>query len=41
NNALAAHGIQKENIIEFVDVVPAGVLELVKKQNEGYAYIKP
>ena len=41
NNALAAHGIQKENIIEFVDVVPAGDLELVKKQNEGYAYIKP
>lgn len=41
NNALTAHDIKKENIIEFVDVVPTGVLELVKKQNEGYAYIKP
>jgi len=41
NNALTAHDIKKENIIEFVDVVPTGALELVKKQNEGYAYIKP
>jgi len=41
NNALKAHNIKKENIFEFVDVVPAGVLELVVKQNEGYAYIKP
>lgn len=41
NNALSAYDIKKENIIEFVDVVPTGVLELVKKQNEGYAYIKP
>ena len=32
NNALAAHDIKKENIIEFVDVVPAGVLELVKSK---------
>ncbi len=41
NNALKAYNIKKENIFEFVDVVPAGVLELVVKQNEGYAYIKP
>jgi len=41
NNALSAYDIKKENIIEFVDVVPTGVLELIKKQNEGYAYIKP
>lgn len=41
NNALIANDIKKENIIEFVDVVPTGVFEVVKKQNEGYAYIKP
>ena len=41
NNALMAHNIEKYNIIHFVDIVPAGVLELVVKQSEGYAYIKP
>lgn len=33
--------IDKNNIIHFVSIVPAGVLELVVKQSEGYAYIKP
>ncbi|MDD4474415.1 MAG: DsrE family protein [Eubacteriales bacterium] len=41
NNALMANNIDKYNIIHFVDTVPAGVLELVVKQSEGYAYIKP
>lgn len=41
NNALTAYNIKKDNLIHFVDIVPAGVVELVKKQNEGYAYIKP
>ena len=41
NNALVAYDMKKEDIIEFVDVVPAGVLQLVIRQNEGYAYIKP
>lgn len=41
NNALNGFNIKKKDLIEFVDVVPVGVLELVKKQNEGYAYIKP
>lgn len=41
NNALMAYDIKKYNIIHFVDIVPAGILELVKRQSEGYAYIKP
>ena len=41
NNAITAYGIEKDNIIGFVNIVPAGVLELVEKQSEGYAYIKP
>jgi len=32
---------QDLDIVEFVDIVPTGVLELIKKQSEGYAYIKP
>lgn len=39
NNALTAHGITREELYPFIYVVPAGVSELVKKQNEGYAYI--
>lgn len=41
NNALQAYDIEKSNIIHFVDIVPVGIYELVKKQNEGYVYIKP
>ena len=41
NNALKAFDIKKDTLIDFVDIVPAGVLELVKKQSEGYLYIKP
>lgn len=41
NNALNSFSIKKENLIDFVDIVPVGVLELINKQREGYAYIKP
>jgi intracellular sulfur oxidation DsrE/DsrF family protein len=41
NNALMAYDIKKDDIIHFVDIVPAGVVELVRKQSEGYVYIKP
>lgn len=40
-NALNAQHILKEDLSEFVFVVPAGIVELVKKQSSGYAYIKP
>lgn len=41
NNALIAFDIKKDNIFDFIDIVPAGVVELVKKQSEGFVYIKP
>ncbi|MBR0577186.1 DsrE family protein [Proteiniclasticum sp. BAD-10] len=40
-NALRAHGVKKEDLHGFVTTVPAGVVELALKQQEGYAYIKP
>jgi intracellular sulfur oxidation DsrE/DsrF family protein len=41
NNALKAFGIDQDDLNPFVQTVPAGVLELVTKQMEGYSYIKP
>jgi intracellular sulfur oxidation DsrE/DsrF family protein len=33
--------MQREDLLDLVDVVPAGVSELVTKQAEGWAYIRP
>jgi intracellular sulfur oxidation DsrE/DsrF family protein len=41
NNALKSLNIKKQHIFDFVEVVPVGVLELINRQQEGYAYIKP
>jgi intracellular sulfur oxidation DsrE/DsrF family protein len=41
NNALNSMGIQPKQLMQFVEVVPVGVLELIERQAEGYAYIKP
>lgn len=41
NNALNAYHIKKDNLMDFIAIVPVGVLELITKQREGYAYIKP
>ena len=41
NNALIAYDMKKDDLINFIDVVPVGILELINKQSEGYAYIKP
>ena len=40
NNALRASRIAPESLPGYVTLVPAGVLELARKQREGYAYIK-
>lgn len=40
-NALRAQKMGKESLATFVKIVPAGVLELVQLQQEGYSYIKP
>lgn len=40
-NALRKNQIPAEALPAFVTVVPAGVGELVERQAEGFAYIKP
>lgn len=41
NNSLISNNIKRESLIDIVNIVPSGVVELVKKQSEGYSYIKP
>lgn len=40
NNALKAQKLNKEVLFSYVNIVPAGITELVRKQQMGYAYIK-
>ncbi|MDO7787696.1 DsrE family protein [Desulforamulus aquiferis] len=40
-NALQAHSLKEELLPEFVQVVPGGITEIVKKQSMGFIYIKP
>ena len=40
-NALRAAGIDKDALLAQAEVVPSGVGELVRKQAEGWAYIRP
>lgn len=41
NNALKKFAIEKDKIISFVEIVPAGVIEIAKKHEKGFSYIKP
>lgn len=40
-NAMAKHNIQKSDLFQACEVVPAGIIELIDLQAQGYAYIKP
>lgn len=40
-NTLRHLNIEKDSLLESVEIVPAGVSELVKKQAQGWAYIRP
>ena len=40
-NSLAHLELDPANLLPGVEVVPAGVSELVKKQAQGWAYIRP
>lgn len=40
-NSMKGLNISKEQLYDFAQVVPSGVGELVKKQADGFAYIKP
>jgi len=41
NNALRKFSIPASDLLDGCEVVPAGVVELVRLQREGYAYVKP
>lgn len=41
NNSLTGLGIKPEQLIEGCEVVPAGIVELIRLQQDGFAYIKP
>ena len=41
NNSLKAHDIPTENLPDWAQTVPAGVLALAEAQRGGFAYIKP
>ncbi|MBU9788702.1 DsrE family protein [Lentilactobacillus sp. IMAU92037] len=40
-NAMNSHTIKKDQLPAGVQVVPAGVADLVELQEAGYSYIKP
>ena len=40
-NTMHAQHLEKQDMLSDVGYVPAGVIELIKKQEEGYAYLKP
>jgi intracellular sulfur oxidation DsrE/DsrF family protein len=40
-NTMKALKLTKDDMLASVGYVPAGVIELMKKQKEGYAYIRP
>ena len=40
-NAMRANHLTEHDLHPFVVTVPAGVMELVTRQAQGYAYIKP
>ncbi len=41
NNSLWNLGIERDQLMESCEIVPAGILELIRLQAENCAYIKP
>ncbi len=40
-NTMKAQKLTRDDMLSSTGFVPAGVIELMKKQKEGYAYIRP
>lgn len=40
-NALRKHNLNKADLLDCCSIVPAGVVEIVRLQNDGFAYVKP
>jgi len=41
NNSIQRLGIDRTALLEPCEVVPAGIVELVRLQSQGFAYVKP
>lgn len=41
NNSLKGLGLLPGELIEGCEVVPAGIVELIRLQQQGFAYVKP
>jgi intracellular sulfur oxidation DsrE/DsrF family protein len=40
-NTMKSQKLSRDDILPTVGFVPAGVVEIMKKQKEGYAYVRP
>jgi len=40
-NSMAAHKLKPGDLHPSVEIVPSGVVEILKRQKEGWVYIKP
>lgn len=42
NNAFNKFDMKKSELLSFVEIVPAAIVEIMEKQqNDGFAYVKP
>ena len=40
-NALRSFSVASEELLPSCEIIPAGIVELIRLQREGFAYIKP
>jgi intracellular sulfur oxidation DsrE/DsrF family protein len=40
-NTMDAQKLTRADMLKSISYVPAGVIELIRKQQQGYAYIRP
>jgi intracellular sulfur oxidation DsrE/DsrF family protein len=40
-NAMAKNKVEKTDLLDVCEVVPAGILEIINLQRDGFAYVKP
>lgn len=40
-NAIKAHDLKEDELLDFIEIIPIGMIELIKKQEKGFAYIRP
>lgn len=40
-NSMAGAGLHKADLVPSAEVVPAGISHLVRRQHEGWAYVRP